>query len=257
MGETGGTSHVLADGAALGDRFVAVLGTPHEPGWIASEDLFGDGLPDVLAAVTARRGADNPSVAASLLFEQYALRLAAPVVAAYARDGALLDAHPSSVTAFLDDGVVRRLAFALPPSPGADRAAVAATLSSALEPAAGALHRHTRVGLRTLRGAMANAVANAYLHLSWPQPDHARYVGDALDVVAQVPGCAGTVRVAAVDVDGESWMYSDRTTCCLAFRTSVNRDREQHYCATCPVMPAETILEMFTRATASYRERHG
>lgn len=252
-----GTREVLVDGAALGDRFVAVLGTPREQGWIPADTLFGDALPDVLAAVATRRGADHASVAAALLFEQYALRVAAPVVAAHAREHAVLDAHPSRITALVDDGVLRRVAFACPPSPGADRAAVAASLRAGLEPVADALARHTRVGHRTLRGAAANAVANAYLHLSWPEPDRARHVGDARAVVAAMPGCAGTVGIEAVDVGGESWMYSDRNTCCLAFRTSVNRGRDQRYCMTCPVVPEATIRDAFARATESYRERHG
>lgn len=248
---------VLPGGHGLGDRFVAELGAPRDAGWVACPELFGDRLPAVLDAVAARRGADRPSVAASLLFEQYALRLAAPVVAAWAREGAVLDARPSAVTALVDDGVLRRLAFARRPLPGGERAAVVASLRAGLEPSADALHRHTRVGLRTLRGAMANAVANAYLHLSWPEPDRARYVGDARDVVAGVPGCAGTVGIAAVDVDGDAWMYTDRNTCCLAFRTSAGGGRAQRFCATCPVVPRATVLEQFVRATASYRDRHG
>ncbi|TCK20137.1 hypothetical protein [Pseudonocardia endophytica] len=248
---------VLADGHGLGDRFVAELGVPDEPGWIACGDLFGDRLPAVLDAVAARRGASSASVAASLLFEQFALRLASPVVAAWVRQGSVLDGRPSAVSALVDDGVLRRLAFAQPPVSGGDLQAVAASLRAGLEPAADTLARLTRVGQRTLRGAMANAVANTFLHLSWPEPDRARYVDDAAAVLAAVPGCTGTVGIEAVDVDGESWMYTDRNTCCLAFRTSVNRDREQHYCMTCPVVPRATIVEEFGRATASYRARHG
>lgn len=248
---------MLSGEHGLGDRFAAELGVPRDAGWVAGADLFGDRLPEVLDAVAVRRGAGHPSVAASLLFEQYALRLAAPVLAAWVREDAVLDARPSRVTALVDDGVLRRLAFAGPPEPGAGRDAVAASLRSGLEPAAEALHRHARVGRRTVRGAMANAVANALLHLSWPEADRARYVDDAVDVLAQMPGCTGTVGIAAVDVHGESWMYTDRNTCCLAFRTSVNRDRTQHYCMTCPVVPKETILEEFSRATASFRARHG
>ncbi|MDT7706416.1 MAG: hypothetical protein QOG20_2023, partial [Pseudonocardiales bacterium] len=35
---------VLPDGAALGDRFIAVLGTPDGAGWTPVTHLFGDGL---------------------------------------------------------------------------------------------------------------------------------------------------------------------------------------------------------------------
>jgi hypothetical protein len=64
-------SELLAHGAELGDRFVAVLGQPPGPQWITAPDLFGRRLPAVLAAVGQHRGTASPAVAAALLFEQY------------------------------------------------------------------------------------------------------------------------------------------------------------------------------------------
>jgi hypothetical protein len=46
-------------------------------------------------------------------------------------------------------------------------------------------------------------------------------------------------------------MYTDRNTCCLAFRTTVDQAREQPYCGTCPVL-GERTRELFTAATAAY-----
>ena len=217
-----------------------------------ADDAFGSALDTTLEALGAVRGADTPAVAGALLVEQYALRLAAPVAAAFTRAGAVLDARPPRVRVQVVDGAVRRLAFDRPPRPGpAGPGDVARSLREGIDPVVDAVHRRTRAGRRTLRGAMANAVANAYLHLSWHDADRARHVPDAQAVLAAA-GWADLVRV--FDVDG--WMYSDRNTCCLAFRTSVNAGRDQHYCLTCPITPRETTLSLFREATASFSERH-
>ena len=105
---------LLTYGAQLGDRFVAVLGTPDAPGWLPVGDLFGARLGPALAAVGRHRGTTSPAVAGTLLFEQYAQRLAAPVLAALFRDDAALDVEPDLVRAEFVDGALRRLAFATP-----------------------------------------------------------------------------------------------------------------------------------------------
>lgn len=241
---------VIADGARLGDRFVAPVGAP--PGWLPADELFGRALPAALVAVGERRGTTSAAVAGVLLFEQYALRLVAPVLAARHLYGTVLDARPSAVRVELLDGAVRRLAYACAPAPGEFRAA---ELAAALDPAADAVHRQTRAGMRILRGAVANAVASTYLHLSWPDDHRARYV-DAARAVLHDVGLAELVNLDTVDCGGEPWMYTDRNTCCLAFRTTVNQAREQRYCATCPILPRATTRGMFAAATASYAERH-
>jgi hypothetical protein len=85
----------------MGDHFVARLGIPAEPGWVEVDDLFGAG---VLAAVGAARGTGSAAVAATLLFEQYAQRLAAAVLACLHRDGTLLDARLPRIRARVEDG---------------------------------------------------------------------------------------------------------------------------------------------------------
>ncbi len=246
-------SEVLADGARLGDRFIALVGEPVAPGWLPSLELFGTGLPAALAAVGIRRGTDSPAVAGALLFEQYAQRLVAPVLAGLHLDGAVVDARPSVVRVELVDGALRRLAFARAPRPGDVRAH---QLVAALEPAAAAVHLHTRIGRRVLRGAIANAVASTFLHLSWPDDDRARYVDAARVFLQDVPDLAELVTLDTIHSDGEPWMYTDRNTCCLAFRTTINQAREQQYCSACPVLPPDTTLALFARATAAYAARH-
>lgn len=143
-------------------------------------------------------------MAGALLFEGYAQRLVAPVLAALHRDGTVVDARLGAVRAELVDGRLRRLAFARAPDPaGPDgeptHARVAEGLVAGnLDLAAEAVHRHARVGLRVLRGAVANAVANTMLHLSWPDGDRARYVPEARAFLRRLPGLAELVTVDAV-----------------------------------------------------------
>jgi ferric iron reductase protein FhuF len=254
--QEGTDREVIVGGATWGDRFVALLGAPRGPGWIAADELFGPALPRTLAAVGLARGTDDTAVSGTLLFEQYALRLAAPVLAAHQRDDQLLDARMPMVRAQTLNGSLRRLAFARPPQAYRDTSAVMNRLVGGnLDRVADAIHSYTRIGMRVLRGAMANAVTSALLHMSWPNTDRARYVDDALELVESIPGWAGLVNVRAVEAAGEPWMYTDRNTCCQAFRTSVNKARVQPYCATCPVVPRQTTAELFVKATSAYAAR--
>jgi hypothetical protein len=249
------TRHLLTYGAELGDRFVAVLGTPD---WLAVEDLFGSQLGAALTAVGRRRGTGSPAVAGALLFEQYAQRLLAPVLAALFRDNAAVAVEPDRVRAEFVVGVLHRLAFAIPAGPADDAQARVArdVVEGHLHAVAEAVHDHTRVGTRVLRGSIANAIANTGLHLSWPEPDRHRYLVETRNLLARIPGLAALVNIESVHVAGEPWMYTDRNTCCLAFRTAPNQARDQQFCATCPLTPRATTRAMFTEATASYAARH-
>lgn len=240
-------------GARLGDRFVARLGVPS--GWLEVPELFGSAT---LAAVAGGWGTTSPAVAATLLFEQYAQRLVAPVLAARYRDHALLDVRLPRIRARVEDGRLRRLAFALPPQPAATTdidTTLHQLLAGNLDPVADDLHRRTRAGRRVLRGAVANAVAGSLLHLSWPHADRSAHVADALRWLDRVPGWAGLVEVRSEHVRGEPWMYLRRATCCLAFRTAANQAREQPYCSSCPVLPPATTAALFARATTAYAAR--
>lgn len=247
---------VLPGGSALGDRFVALLGTPTGPGWVGADELCGAALPAVLAAIGTARGTDNPAVAGVLLVEQYAQRLVAPVIATLLRHGTLLPAAPPYVRAHIVGGAVRRLAFADAPVPDADPERALATLAAHLDTLAVAVTGHTRAGARVLRGASAHAVASTLLHLSWPCRDRAAHLVDARRWLERLPGWAPLVEVDARVEAGEPWMYLRRNTCCQAFRTSVNRAREQACCSSCPVLPPETTRALFARATAAYAARH-
>lgn len=251
-----GAPEVLAGGAVLGDRFVARLGVPTGPGWLEVPELFG---PTALAAAASAFGTTSPAVGATLLFERYAQRLVAPVLAALHRDGTLLDARPARIRALLEGGVLRRLAFAGAPEPlsgPGENAVLHRLVAGNLDPVADTLHRRAGAGRRVLRGAMANAVASALLHLSWPRADRAAHVDDALAWLDRVPGWAGLVEVRAERVGGEPWMYVRRRSCCLAFRTTVNQSREQPYCSSCPVLAPSTTAALFERATTAYAAGH-
>jgi hypothetical protein len=228
-------------------RFAAVIGRPE--GWVPAAALFGSRLDEHLRAVARTRGA-APAVAGTLLLQRYAALLVSPALAALC-DGAVLDARMPQVSVSCVDGMPSRLAFASPPAPGAS----IAFLDENLWPAVRAVHATTRAGLRVLRGAVANEVALAYLHLSWPCPDHTRYLADARAFLA-ASGLADLVDVTALPVDGALWFHAERRTCCLAFRCSVNRAHPDPYCAICPVVPSATIRERFSDAVRSFVSRH-
>lgn len=257
----GVTGVVLRDGAAWGPRFVALRGRPRGPGWVGAEELFGPGLPEAVSRVGDARGTDSPAVAGTLLLDVYAQRVVAPVLAAFVLEGRVLDARMPTVTVEPVESGFRRLAFdgAATGVDDVDRGRallIEGLVEDHLGTAVHAVHDHTRAGLRVLRGAVANAVAITFLHLSWPDADHARHVETARTFLASTPDLADLVGIEAVEETGRRWMYTDRRACCLAFRTTDNQAREQPYCATCPVVPRATTREMFSRATASYTERH-
>ncbi|RZT87802.1 hypothetical protein EV383_4728 [Pseudonocardia sediminis] len=256
----GTTGAVLTDGVARGDRFVAFLGAPGEPsgpGWVAATDLFGPGLPAALDVVASARGTGSRAVAGSLLLEQYAHRVVAPVLAAWFEEGRVVDARLGSVRIEQVGAGFARVVFSGPVSTTGTRRAVGDGLVAGnLEPAAQAVHEHTRAGMRVLRGVVANAVATSLLHLSWPCDDGARYVPVLRAFLAENPVLDGLVGIEAIEEAGRTWMYTDRRTCCLAFRTEVARSREVPYCATCPVVPDADSRALFRGAARDYLKRH-
>ena len=229
--------------APPGERFRAYLassGPPSGPGWIPAATLFGEGLDEALDTVRASRGTGSDAVAGVLLLEQYAQRVMGPVLTH------AVDPTPEAVHLRLEDGRFADVAFAPSrvPAPG----------PAGLEPAVDAVHRRIRSGRRAQRGALAPAVAVTYLHLSWPREDHAHHVPDALRVLA-AHGLADLVHVEATPVEGQPWMYCDRRTCCLAFRTTRNAERALRCCATCPIVPEDERRALFGQAVAAYVRR--
>ena len=250
---------MTGDTDGLGPRFAASVGVPDGPGWVCADRLFGDGLDEALDRVGRARGAPSAAIAGSLLMEAYAQRLVPPVIGACFVDGRVLDARLPRVWVDAVAGGFPRISVAEASVPIADPAVSrmwTGLVDGNLDRAVRAVHERTGVGRRVLRGAVANAVAVAFLHLSWHDPDRDRYVGTARDLLAATRGLAGLVGIETVVEHGRAWMYTERNTCCLAFRTRSHAGTDQPYCATCPVLPRATTRDLFAQATASFAERH-
>lgn len=247
----GGPGTVPVSRVPLGPRFVARSGRPQ--GWSPAHRVLGPELDDTLDRVADERGTDRRAVAAVLLLDRYALRLAAPVLAAFHELDVLLDARPEVVSLGPDPRAPGWLALAAPGRPArGDRAALRASLlDGALLPLAEELAVRTRAGRRTLRAAVAHAVALSMLHLSWRRPRPDALVGQTRALLHDA-GLAGLVVVGAVRVDGTDWMSVRRRACCLAFRTTSAAGR---YCGACSVRPAAAVESDLADAARSFRAR--
>jgi ferric iron reductase protein FhuF len=247
------TQDVPAGLDGLGPRFQAVVGRPD--GWVPAGELFGGRLDAHLAEVCEARDTTSTAIAGSLLVQQYAALLVSPALAILHRTGRLVRCDAGLVSVECRLGLPARLAFAEPPRPvgPAPAEAAAPLLVEHLGGVVDAVHRRTRAGRRVLRGAVANAVAIAYLHLSWHGDDPARYVDDARALLA-VAGLDGLVRIEPVPVGGRRWMSADRRACCLVFRVASSRAAAR-FCATCPVTPPASRRAMFLAAVADFDGR--
>lgn len=211
-----------------------------------------------MARTAAERGTGSRAVATVLLLDRFALRLAAPVLAAFHELGSLLDARLDNVLLGPDAREPGWIAFAEAGRPsGGDRDGLRRSLlSESLLPLADNLASRSRAGRRVLRAAVAHAVALGYLHLSWRHPDRDRFVDVAHSLLADA-GLAGLVDVATVPVDGRNWMSVEREACCLAFRTaSHTTGATTRYCATCPCRPKSLMHSDFTAACRSFDGRN-
>ncbi|BBG05119.1 MULTISPECIES: hypothetical protein [Pseudonocardia] len=238
----------------LGDRFVARSGRP--PGWTPAAVALGSRLDDTLARAAADRSAPGRAVAAVLLLDRYALRLAAPVLAAFHELDTLLDARPGNVALGPDEQVPGWLAFAEPGiAARADPAALCAgLLTGSLLPLADELAARTRAGRRVLRGSVAHAVALSALHLSWHRRDPDRLVTQTRDLLGRAD-LDRLVTVGTVDVDGAPWMTVSRRACCLAFRTTPPGGPPP-FCGTCPCLDPAGVSTAVVAAVRSFRERN-
>ncbi|MCD2197571.1 (2Fe-2S)-binding protein [Actinomycetospora endophytica] len=239
--------------ADRGPRFAAWVGRPDAAPWASAADLFGSGLAAAVAAVGEARGAANPAVAGALLFEGYAMRLIPPVLAAALTEARAPDPGLDAVRVEWADARVGQVA--LDGSCGAASEVVPALMERNLAVALDAVHRAAGTGLRVLRGAAAHAVTVTALHLSWPDEQPARYLGPAREVLDRW-GVGELVRMAAVPVAGERWLYAERRSCCLAFRTADHR-RAASFCATCPVTPEAERRGSFHDAVGAFIDRTG
>lgn len=236
-------------------RFALHVGDTDEAGWTTAAELWDDDLPAALAAVREKRGAPNDAVAGSLLLMSYGFALTGPVLRGLYRDGTELGCALDAVRVRRDGHVVGGIRFAADPTPARDGAAarVAADLFAGnLAHAVDAVHAATRASRRTLWSNVATNVATAFLYLSWPDDDHAAYLGAAREVLALEPRLDGLVDVLAAEHGDEDWMYVRRNVCCLAFRTTLNQEQERHYCGHCNLLDEPTRVGLFTEAAGHF-----
>ena len=211
-----------------------------------------------LARTAAQRGTESRAVAAVLLLDRFAMRLAAPVLAAFHELDSLLDARLENVLLGPDDRAPGWIAFAEAGRPAdGDRDVLhRSLLGESLLPLAADLATRSRAGSRVLRATVAHAVALGYLHLSWHHPDQDRFVDDAHALLTDAD-LDDLVDVTTVSIDGRNWMSVERGACCLAFRTaSHTTDGTTRYCATCPCRPKQLIHNDFVAACRSFDRRH-
>lgn len=241
-----------------GPRFVAWLGQPTAPEWCEATELFGACLDDALAEVARVRGAPHRAVAGAALVEQYAARLVAPLLAAVLVDRRAVDPALDQVRVQWAEGRVGHIAVRPPLTPLEEEGVevLDVVMHGNLAVVVEAVHRMAGTGTRVLYGGIAHAVTVAALHLSWPDEQPSRYL-ELTEWVLDLWGIRDLVVVEAVRVAGEEWLYAERRTCCLAFRTENHRRRENPYCATCPVMPEVERRRSFLDAVAAFRERTG
>jgi hypothetical protein len=234
------------------------VGQPAGPGWRAAADLFGAGLEPALAELAEARGAPHRAVAGAALVEQYAARLVPPFLAAVLVEGRAADPGMDRVRVTWSGGRVGMVALRGPVAPCEDRgaAAVAALMDTNLAVAVEAVHRAAGTSVRVLRGAVAHVATVTALHLSWPDDRPARYL-EPVGRVLERWGVRDLVAMEAVHVAGEDWLYAERRTCCLAFRTADHRRRADPFCATCPVTPEGERRRSFLDAVEAFRERTG
>lgn len=254
----GGASPLLPPGHGLGPRFDAGWGRP--AGATAAVDLFGSSLDRALGAVQSVTGAPGAAVAGALLFERYAVRVVAPVLGALYRGRRAVDARIGAVAIRgaehpIDEVFFTGPTLAVTGPPGRTQVADD-LLRHNLLPAANAVHARARTSTRVLYGGAANAVAMAFLHLSWQEPDPDRYVEEARRLLDGVGWLDHFVTIASKTVDSRQWMYMDRRTCCLAFRTSERRASTERFCAACPIRSEDLIWVDFAAAVRSYAERN-
>jgi hypothetical protein len=241
--------------ADRGPRFAAWVGRPAGPPFVAAAELFGAGVTDAVSAVMVTRRAANRAVAGALLFEGYVARIVPPVLAALLTESRAPVVEIGGVWVEWRDGRVGAVALEGPVEPaGRGDDVVAALMERNLRPALDAVHRNAGTGRRVLRGAAAHVVTVAALHLSWPDPQPARYLDDAVEVLERW-GVADLVGIGTRSTAGERWLYAERRSCCLAFRAGDRRERGVSFCVTCPVTPEADRHRSFSAAATSFRER--
>lgn len=210
----------------------AVVGAPRqdEDGWCDCTAITPSVLDAAVGGEGSGEGADDGEdrrVAASLLVQSYAHRIAAVSLAAYAVGLPWPSPAASATSVRLADGRAKALCFRTgEPGPAEDADALAdAMFAGHLAPFVAVARRWQRLGERLLWANVAASCAAAFRAVEGSARDR----GDTAErfairrraetFVGQVPWLAGT---GAFDAD---WAWQ-RTACCLWYRTSGGRTCE-------------------------------
>lgn len=243
------------------DQQVVVAGVPRGDDWIAAAALAQDGarLDRLLARAGARHGTDDRRVQASLLFADFAGRLAATAIGCFLVAGRVpdLDADPLFVrvaacgafdgvalgpgrfATLADDPAAAHPDARLLPDIESLRAALAATLTgAAVHGVAAALAERTPYGRTPLTVALADRIAGMTVYLLGllGRSGESEREVRALLGAAGFSGRAARAGTITLDHAGLTQTYARRASCCLAFRLAAGE-----HCAVCPIQTPAAI----------------
>jgi len=217
--------------------------------WIDCENVPADpvALDTAIDAGAATRGGGDRQVAASLLVQSYAFKVAAPALAAYAIGAPPLPVRAAHLAVALSNGRASGLAYRSnrlgPPD---DCGALAeALLADHLEPLVAAVRERVRIGERLLWGNIAASCAAAFRAAEGAARDQADHVERAAVrrraerfFAAASPWLDGLGTFERVEVgDRDGWFWT-RTSCCLWFRVA----ERGATCDDCSLIATATLL---------------
>jgi len=252
--------------SSLADRFRVEIYPPAAAGGLVCAATLLASPPDLSHLLSARAGelatTSFPATAASLM-SGYSIRVASAIVASWVLHARVHDVRPDAVwlrwhagrpdTAYLspvpawclesDDAA--KAAGAAPTGEGELLDALIATLlDQHLLPVAEALRTHGRVSKRSLHGAIASPLGNAFAWLDQlraaPTAHIAQRASHFFDACGGRLGSSGRMIEGALGEHRQ--LFWCRDTCCLAYlRPGVG------YCGTCNLLPWDERVAAWER----------
>lgn len=217
--------------------------------WVPADELWdlkSGYLASIIDGLTEKENLPKPA-AACILFQRYATRLAAPVLAASAHWQLSFDVRVDQVYCSVSDHGIDKIAM---PNRTVSASPVAAceALLDHLVVAIDVFHRHTNLGNRNLWGGAAVGVAHMcrLMHDTDSDDVHkSRYIDIAHSLLDR-PGLhrlRGLGSVIIVSTGNKQSIRFARKTCCLAFKGV-----QQGYCQACPVRPDDERDRLWVRS---------